>query len=231
MTVATEASYAELAYTGAEMLFTPGFSALSAADVTVGYFDAEGLLVDLLPGVHFSVDLDDAGAVTVNRIAFPSASAQAPVTLAIERVTPATQGVDFDNLARYDASVHERIADAAAMRAAELRNRQNRAVTPFAASDDVVDFRPRRVRAAEPVVDADVATKFYADEVSGANAQAAAEAARDIAVTAASTASAQASSAAGSAASAANSALILGNPDYGFYVDAPTSTRDYGTYL
>ncbi len=231
MTVATEASYAELVYTGAETLFTPGFAAQAASHVTVGYFDAEGLLVALTPGVHFSAAIDGTGAVTVTRLAFPVASADAPVTIAIERVTPATQGTDFENLERYDASVHERLADADAMRAAELRNRQNRAITPFQASTDVVDFRPRRARAAEPVSDSDLATKFYADTVSGSNAQAAAEAARDVALGAASSASASASAAAGSAGAAATYAGILGNPDYGFYTDVTSTSRDYGTYV
>ncbi|MFT4115416.1 hypothetical protein [Bradyrhizobium sp.] len=231
MTVATEASYAELLYTGVETVFPPGFSAQDAADVQVGYFDTDGLLVPLIAGTHFIATLDASGAVTVTRVAFPYASPSQPVRIAIERVTPATQGVDFDNLEAFDASVHERLADAAAMRDAELRNRQARTVTPFTGSNDVVDFRPRRVRAADPVESTDLATKFYADEVSGSNAQAAAEAARDIAVSAASTATTQAGIATGAAGLAATYAAMLGNPDYQFYTDATSTSRDYGTYV
>src|SRR4051794_32711544 len=123
MTVATEACHAEAVYTGAETTFTPGFSAQSIEHVFVGYFDSEGALVDLTQGVHFSVTLGVDDAVTVTKIAFPVATVAAPVTIAIERVTPAVQGTDFDNLEAYDASVHERIADASAMRDAENRRR------------------------------------------------------------------------------------------------------------
>jgi hypothetical protein len=230
MTVATEAAYAEAVYTGAETTFSPGFSALDAADVLAGYFDSSGLPISLTQGVHFSVALDPAsGAVTVTRIAFPSASSGNPVTIFIERDTPATQGVDFTNLATFDPSVHQEIADSGAMRDAELKSRQGRTVTPFSASLTVVDFRPRTVRAAEPVDEADLATKFYADTVSGSNAQAGAEAAEAGAIVAETAAASSATAAAGSAASAASNAALLGNPDYGFFSDAPTSTRDYGS--
>jgi hypothetical protein len=231
MTVATEASYSEFLYTGAESSFPAGFSAQAAEHVHVGYFDGSGLLIALTFGLHYSASLDAGGAATVTRIAFPSASADAPVRIAIERVTPATQGVDFVNLARFDPSVHERIADADAMRDAELRNRQNRTVTPFSASIGVVDFRPRTVRAAEPIDDSDLATKAYADTVSGSSAQAGAEAARDIAVGAAATATTQAGIATGAAGLASTYAAILGNPDYQFYTDVTSTSRDYGTYV
>lgn len=231
MTVATEASYSQFVYTGAETTFPAGFAALSATDVFVSYFDADGLAVALTAGLHFSVAVDAAGAATVTRIAFPSASADLPVTIAIERITPALQGVDFDNLTAYDASVHERIADAGAMRDAELRNRQARAVAPFSSSETTVDFRPRTVRAADPVADEDLTTKAYVDLITGTDAAANAEAARDIALAAAAVVSAGATAVAGYVASAQASASMLGNPDYGFYTEAITSSRDYGTYF
>jgi hypothetical protein len=190
MTVATEASYAQANYTGVETIFTPGFSASSAADVFVSYFDASGLPVALTQGLHFSVALDAEGAVTVTRIAFPSATPSEPVTIAIERVTPAVQGTNFQNLAAYDASVHERIADAGAMRDAELKNRQVRTTTPFVGSSTVVDFRPKNVRAADPVDDSDVTTKSWVLTVTGLIAIAA-----SVAAAAASAAAAAASAA------------------------------------
>jgi hypothetical protein len=46
MTVATEASYAEFVYTGAETAFHRGlFRAVGGACHMVGYFDSSGLLV------------------------------------------------------------------------------------------------------------------------------------------------------------------------------------------
>ncbi|MGT2435256.1 hypothetical protein ACU4GH_04505 [Bradyrhizobium betae] len=70
------------------------------------------------------------------------ASPDAPCEIAIERVTPAIQGVDFDNLARFDPSMHERVWTRTRC-AAELRKRQIRTVTAFSASGLVIDFRPR----------------------------------------------------------------------------------------
>lgn len=228
MTVATEASYAQAIYTGVETIFTPGFSALDPDAVFVDYFDINGLPVALTQGVHFSVTLDAAGAVTVTVIAFPSASVAAPVTIAFQRITPAVQGVNFTNLSQYDPSVHQEIADAGAMRDAELKGVQARSVTPFNVSDSIVDFRPRNVRAADPLDPTDLATKAYADLVSGTDAagQAAVSAAAALVSQTASAGSATA--AAGSAAAAATDAALLGNPDYGFFIDAPASTRDYG---
>ncbi|WP_156464224.1 hypothetical protein [Afipia sp. Root123D2] len=230
MTVATEASYAELIYTGVETIFTPGMQAQQQADVHCGYLDGDGLSVELIRGTHFTVTLDSSAAVTIGRIAFPIASALSPLTIWVERITPAVQGTDFKNLNRFNPEVHQQIADAGAMRDAELRNRQNRTVTPFAVSETAVDFRSRRLKAADPIQPEDLVTKQYSDDHTGTAAQEAAEAARDIAVAAAETASADAQSAAGSANAAEGYAAILENPDYGFYVDAPTETRDYGTY-
>jgi hypothetical protein len=230
MTVATENSYAERQYTGVETTFTPGFSARDAVDVHVGYLDDDGLPVELVLGTHFTVTLGGDRAVTVGRLAFPSASPLAPVTIWIERVTPAVQTVNFRNLAAYDAGVHEDIADADAMRVAELRNRQARTVTPFAVSSEAVDYRSRRVKAADPTLPEDLATKFYVDEHTGTAAAEEAKAARDEAVSAADTATVKAAEATAAAAAAEGFAAILENPDYGFYVDAPTENRDYGTY-
>jgi hypothetical protein len=66
-----------------ETTFSPGFSPSSASDVHVGYFNADGLLIPLTFGGHFSAALGAAGAVTAPRIAFPPASSDAPITIAI----------------------------------------------------------------------------------------------------------------------------------------------------
>lgn len=229
MTVATEACYAERSYTGAETTFSPGFSALAAADVHVGYLDVNGLPVALTFNVHFSASLDEQGAVTVTRMAFPSASVAAPVTMTFERITPALQGTDFTNLNQYDPSVHQRIADAGAMRDAELRSRQSRAVTPYSASSTAVDFRPRKAKAADPVAPEDLATKAYADLVSGTNAAGQAATSAAAALASQTAAAGSATSASGSAAAAAAAAAILGSPDDGLLSDVVGSTIDDGT--
>lgn len=231
MTVSTEAAYAERLWTGLETSFTPGFAAASLDDVDVSYLDADGLPIALTRGVHFDIALDVAGNVTMTPLFLPSASPDSPVTIVLERDTPAIQGTDFTNLHRYSAEVHGTLFDRAFRLLGEIKGRVRRAVVPFTTSDSVVDFRPRIVRAGEPVVDSDLATKLYADTVSGSSAQAGAEAARDISIAQAGIATAQALIASGAAALAATYAVILGNPDYGFYVDAPTDTRDYGTYV
>lgn len=230
MTVATEAAYAERSYTGAESLFSPGFSALDPSYVKAGYFDSTGVSIELTYLTHFSVALDpDSGAVTVNVIAYPSASVSSPVTVWFARETPATQGVDFDNLGRFDPAVHERIADAGAMRDAELRSELDRVVQPFTTSSDAVDFRTRKLRAADPVASYDVATKAYADLVSGTSAAGQAAASAAAAAASATAASGSATAAAGSASSAATNAALLASPDMGFFSDAPSVTRDLGS--
>jgi hypothetical protein len=231
MTVPTEAAYAELLWTGVETAFAPGFTAENVGDVAVSYLDADDLPVPLTRVVHFNVSLDSALNVTVTPVALPTGSPGDPVTLIFERNTTAVQGTEFSNLHRYSATVHGTLFDRAFRVLAEVKARVLRRVGPFSTTDDVVDFRPRRVMAAEPVGDSDLATKLYADAVSGVAAQAGAEAARDIAIAQATIATTQAGLATGAAALAETYADILGNPDYGFYTDIPTTTRDYGTYV
>ncbi len=231
MTVPTEAAYAELLWTGLETSFTPGFSAENVDDVDVSYLNLTDVPVALTRGVHFNASLDSALNVTVTPLALPSATALAPVTLIFERNTGAVQGTDFGNLHRYSATVHGTLFDRAFRLLGELKARVIRRVGPFVTTDDFVDFRPRRVKAAEPIAAEDLATKFYADTVSGTAAQAGAEAARNIAVAQAAIATTQAGIATGAATLAGTYASILGNPDYGFYTDIPTTSRDYGTYV
>lgn len=231
MTVATEASYAELVYTGAQSVLVPGFAAQAAADVHAGYLDPNGgRPTELIQGTHFTVTLDASGNVTVGRLAFPPASVLNPLTLWFERVTPAVQGVDFENLHQYSASVHQGIADAGAMRDAELRNRQARTVTPFFVSGSAADFRPLIVKAADPANPEDLVTKAYSDAHTGTAGAERAEAAADRADAAAAQAAADRASTDAAAAAAEGYAALLGNPDYGFYTDIIVSTRDYGTY-
>lgn len=230
MTVASEAAYAERIYTGVETTFAPGFSALAAADVHVGYFDSTGQSIELTAGLHFSAAVDPSGgAVSVTRIAFPSASVASPVTIWITRETPAIQGTSFVDLNQYDPDVHELIADAGAMRDAELRSQLDRSFQPFTTSTDAVDFRPRKLKAADPTLPEDVATKAYADLVSGTSAASQAAASAAAALVSQNAAAGSATAASGSAASAAANAALLASPDYGFVAAAPTVFADYGT--
>ncbi|NUU41372.1 hypothetical protein [Tardiphaga robiniae] len=163
MTVPTEAAYAELLWSGGETAFTPGFTAEHIDDVEVSYLDADGLPVPLTRGVHFNVSLDSALNVSVTPIALPVA----PKTMTFERNTDAVQGTNFENLHRYNATVHGVLFDRAFRLLGELKSRVVRSVGPFFTSDDVVDFRPRRIKAADPIDDSDLATKFYVLTVTG----------------------------------------------------------------
>ena len=230
MTVTSETAYATRLWTGGESVFAAGFSVERTADVTVSYLDANGLPIALVAGVHYTADLDGNNALTISPLMFPSASLASPVTIAIERNTPAVQGTDFRNLRAFDAATFGFLFDRAFYILGELKSRLSRTI-PYIVSEFVVDFRPRRVKAAPPQDPTDVATKLDADTVSGANAQAAAEAARDVAIQQSAIASNAASTATAGANAAQGYAAILANPDYGFYTDAVSTSRDYGTYV
>ncbi len=169
MTVATEAAYAERSWTGVETSFSPGFSALDRDYVKITYQAFDGTRSPLSRGIHFQVVLGANNAVTVTPIVLPAASPAAPGLLLIERDTPATQGVDFANLNEYDPAVHTGIADRLTFIAAEVKERVRRflAAFTFINAAGVIDFRPYRIKAADPVDDADVATKFYVLTVTG----------------------------------------------------------------
>lgn len=120
MTVGTEAcGPTELSWTGVESSFAAGFVAYETSQVVVGYRNAGGAVSTLTLGVHYTVTLTGGppGAVAV----IPAAMPAAPGTVIIVRVTPAVQGVDFNDLASYSADVHEKIGDLGAMRDAEAR--------------------------------------------------------------------------------------------------------------
>lgn len=132
MTVSTENSKsAPLAWTGVETSFAPGFSALDVSHVLATFVAASGVETLLTRGVHFSVTLGTGGAVTVTPIALPPA----PGSLIISRRTPALQSVAFGNLGSFAPSVHESLADAAAMRDAELRQSLPYDLPAIAAAD------------------------------------------------------------------------------------------------
>lgn len=193
MTVSTEAAYAELIWTGVETAFAPGFTAENVNDVRVSYLDTLLQPVELTRGVHFNTSLDGSLNVTVTPLAMPAATALLPVTLVIERNTTAVQGTDFINLQRYNAAVHGTLFDRAFRILGEVKARVMRNIIPTSTSDEIVDFRPRRVMAADPVNDADVATKLWVLTVTGL---------LDIA-------SSVAAAAASAAAAAASAALAL----------------------
>lgn len=229
MTVATETCYVEVIYTGAQTEFASLFRALDPSNVYVSWLDDDGLPVALTRGIHFSVALV-SGMAVVARIAFPDASPVSPLTLAFERITPAVQSIDFENLARYNPSVHEQIADAGAMRDAELRSKQARTPTPFSVSDEVVDFRPRRVKAADPLDPEDLVTKSYSDQHTGTAGAERAEAAADRADADAEQTAADRAATEIASAAAVTAAHILGMPDDGFYNEATDTTIDDGIY-
>jgi len=168
MPVGVDYGYAERAWTGVETSFAPNMVALDAEHVTAHYRDANGVLTTLAAGVHLSIakagDVDVVGAISASPVAMPAA----PGTVIFQRVTPADNETDFLNLEGYDPDVHTRLADAAALRDAELLGRQLRSVTPWIdAADDYVDFGERTLRAADPVEDRDVATKLWVLTVTG----------------------------------------------------------------
>lgn len=168
MPVAVDPGYAERIWTGVETDFTPSMVALDAAHVAVTYRDGAGIVSVLTAGVHLSVtkagDVDVVGSVSSAPIAMPDARG----TVIFERTTPALNETDFAELEGFDPDVLTRLADAAALRDAELAGRQARAITPWSSvTDDVVDFRPKRLLAADPVDDSDVATKLWVLTITG----------------------------------------------------------------
>lgn len=119
MTVSAGPTYAELSWTGVETSFNPGIQALSAAHMLLSYRTAGGVVSTLTAGVHLAVARDPVTrAITATPVALPAA----PGTVIFERVTPAVQATSFADLAKYSATVHELLHDAAAMRSAEANH-------------------------------------------------------------------------------------------------------------
>lgn len=161
MTVNTENCYREFLWTGAETSLAPGFSALNEGSVKLAYINKFGLPVPLSRGVHYQAQLGSGGAVTVEPIALPEASAAAPVLLMCWRDTEAQQPVAFQNLFAYDPAVHELLHDRAMMIAAELKSVISRNITPFDTTDGFVTLGGRRIKVADPVDGNDAATRQW----------------------------------------------------------------------
>lgn len=119
MTVATEACYAERQWTGVETSFAAGFTAQHASHIALSYRNSLNVVTPLTQGLHAQVMFGVGGEVIVVPLALPPA----PGEVLIERVTPALQATNFTDLAKYSAATHERLHDAAAMRAAELKRK------------------------------------------------------------------------------------------------------------
>lgn len=168
MPVAVDPGYAERNWTGAETDFGPNMVALDAAHVAASYRDENGVVTALIAGVHLTIvkagDVSTIGAISSAPINMPAA----PGVVIFERTTPASSDADFENLGDYAPEAHTRLADLAALRDAELRGKQDRAVTPWASvTEDTVDFGDKTIKAAEPVDDRDVATKLWVLTVTG----------------------------------------------------------------
>jgi hypothetical protein len=166
MTVTTENAYAELTWTGVETSFNPNFQALDVSHVIVQYEDAHNVVVTLTRDVHFSVGLGAGNAVTVLPVALPPA----PGTLLISRHTPATVEVTFADLEDFPADEHQRLAEAAALRDAELRDlistaRSGRSRSRAAASTSAPIGSAARIRSTAD----DFTTLSYVLEITGIN--------------------------------------------------------------
>jgi hypothetical protein len=118
MSVATELCDVSLPWTGVETSFAPGFPARDRSHVKAEHITAAGVVTPLILDVHYGVTLaSETRIATVTPIALPPA----PADIRIYRRTPATHSNQFLDSVRYPQSVHEDVADRAAMRAAENR--------------------------------------------------------------------------------------------------------------
>ncbi len=115
MTVSTEVSRTRRAWAGSLTPINTGLPALAPDHVAVVGIDPDGVRSNLAAGVHFTLSLS-SGIILFHPVSVPPSLTELEFT----RATPALQGVAFVNGA-FDASVHERLHDAAAMRAAEAR--------------------------------------------------------------------------------------------------------------
>ncbi len=207
MTVAVPTPYAELAWTGVETSFSPGIYAQDKGHIVVRYVDADGVTTTLADGTHLTLSkagaAGDTGAITAAPVAMPPA----PGTVTFERVTPPTQATSFEDLLGYSAKTHERLHDAAALRAAE-------ADAKLADTLEIADA----VAAAEAAQAA-----AEAAEATASTAATTATSAATTATSGATTATTQASNAASSATSAAGSAAAAATAVASFTATSVTS--------
>lgn len=114
MTVVSELSAVTRSWTGVETLFETGFVARSATHVRV----RTSAGVTLTRGTHYTSQLSVTRTMQI--IPLPGMPA-APLTLEIERVTPATQESNLVNGDTWDMEAFEQELDASALRDAETR--------------------------------------------------------------------------------------------------------------
>ncbi len=178
MTVLTELCDVTLPWTGVETSFAPGFPARDPGHVRVEHITAAGARTPLTMGAHYTVNL--APGTLMIAVAPTGSMPAAPADLRIYRRTPATHANGFNDLNSYSQSIHEDLADRAAMRAAE-----NRAIALDAlaqVAQNLIDFT-----ASQAAQDTAVAAQFgaLADQIGQAlTARDEAVGARNIAVTA-----------------------------------------------
>lgn len=126
MTVNTELSRAEFAWTGVESAFAAGFPADKAGDVRVLYRTPAGVISTLVNGVNYSVTLATGSKlVTIVPLSLPAA----PGTVVVRRSTPALVTDTLQDGEGFSLEIIQRLHDIAAMRSAEDRDTLARAIT------------------------------------------------------------------------------------------------------
>lgn len=126
MTVNTELSRAEFAWTGVESAFAAGFPADKAGDVRVLYRTPAGVISTLVNGVNYSVTLATGSKlVTIVPLSLPAA----PGIVVVRRSTPALVTDTLQDGEGFSLEIIQRLHDIAAMRSAEDRDTLARAIT------------------------------------------------------------------------------------------------------
>lgn len=124
MTLSTSAAAWSGTWTGVETVFPANIPAEAAADLVVRYRADPGLTWQVLTaGTHYRVTIGANRVATLIPVVMPAA----PGLVEVTRRQPIVQGVDFVNLANFDAYVHEMLHDQHALRAADARAAADRA--------------------------------------------------------------------------------------------------------
>ena len=122
--------------------FSPDVACLDLTHVTVRYRDDGGAETSLTAGLHLELARNSTtGGVTATPLAMPAA----PGTVCFERETPAINTVDFADLAGFSSTTHTLLANACALRDAELRRKAARALG-MSNAEDVYDAGGLEVR-------------------------------------------------------------------------------------